>query len=240
MELAFEIEPVKRRETLEQRLRRLEGTVEWIDIPDSPMGTTRFSSPLVGCMAKGVSRLGVISHLRVIDVNRIALEAIVKGLSLCGVEALVFLRGDIVDGSSVILDVAPEEAVRITKSMGAPLLAGLTLSLRKSEEEIAQRVKVGADLYLVLHLSEATLYKLEEAVKAAGGAKVYPYVVLLTERNERVLRPILSKAPLYPLEGALALAESLESLTHKPAGLLISSPGDFEGGLRLAELLKRR
>ncbi|MEN2999017.1 MAG: hypothetical protein ABDH61_00305 [Acidilobaceae archaeon] len=240
MELVFEIEPVKRRETLEDRLRRLEGIVDWIDIPDSPLGTTRFSSPLASCMSKGISSLKVLSHIRVIDVNRIALEAMLKGLSLCGVEGVVFLRGDVVDSVPVIRDVEPEEAVRTAKSLELPLLVGLTLSLRKSPEEVEARLRAGADLYLALNLSEGNMWKLESAAKIARGKRVIPYLVLLTEKNREKLRPLLGKAPLYDAEGALKLSEAIASLSNPPSGLLLSSPGDFEAGLRLAEALRKR
>ncbi|MCS7107490.1 MAG: hypothetical protein NZ902_05255 [Acidilobaceae archaeon] len=240
MELVFEIEPVKSREKLESRLRRLEGIADWIDIPDSPLGTALFSSPLASCMSKGISSLKVLSHIRVIDVNRIALEATLRGLALCGVEGVVFLRGDIVDSVTVIRDVGPEEAVRVTKNLGLPLLAGLTLSLRKSAEEIEARLRAGADIYLVLNLSESTLEKLESAVKLAAGKMVIPYLVLLSEKNVEKLRPLLGKTPLYSPEGALKLAEAIASLSYPPSGLLISSPGDFEAGAKFVEVLRKR
>ncbi|MEM5873836.1 MAG: hypothetical protein QW065_03505, partial [Acidilobaceae archaeon] len=64
MELVVELEPVKSREKLEKRIKLLAEVADWIDVPDSPLGTTRFFSPIVSCFIKAVEeRIGVISHI---------------------------------------------------------------------------------------------------------------------------------------------------------------------------------
>ncbi|MFN4046117.1 MAG: hypothetical protein ACK4H7_02095, partial [Acidilobaceae archaeon] len=136
MEIAFELGPTGDRAKLEERLKALSDIVDWVDIPDSPMGTSRFFSPIVSCMAKQCfSDVKVIAHVRVIDLSRVALEAIIRGLSLCGIERVVFVRGDIVGGSTIVRDLEPEQALNAARAMGGPS-PGLLLSMRKSLKEI--------------------------------------------------------------------------------------------------------
>ena len=238
MELLFEIEPVSRRDKLVGRVRALEGLVDWLDIPDSPMGRSRFFSPLASCIAKNVSHVKVVAHLRVIDVSRVALESILKGLELCNVERIAFVRGDLVEGSTAVRDVEPEDAVKLAKST-TKLEAGLTISLRKPIEDIEKRLSSGADFYLVLNLNRDTIEKLEaiERVSRKLGVKLYPYVVLLTEANRSKLLGILERWKLHEPEEALKLVEASNDIVD---GVLISSPGDFQGGLRFVERLRKR
>ncbi len=239
MEVLFELGPVDSRAKLVDRLRALVELVDWIDIPDSPMGTSRFPSPIVSCMVKSLfENARVIAHLRVIDVNRVALEAILKGLELCSVERIVFVRGDIVRGSSVIRDVEPEEAIGIAR-FTSRVEPGLTLSLRKSMEEIEERLKVGASFYLVLNLNKGSIEKMEAISRVARklNIKLYPYVVLLTDANrDRILR-MMEREKLHDINEALELIEASNDIAD---GILVSSPMDFKGGLELVRRLKRR
>ncbi len=239
MEIAFELGPTGDKAKLEERLKTLSDTVDWVDIPDSPMGTSRFSSPIVSCIAKlSLSNVKVIAHVRVIDLSRVALESIIKGLNLCGVERVVFVRGDIVEGSTIVRDVEPEHALNIARAMGSPS-PGLLLSMRKSLEEIKLRLELKADFYLVLNLNNKTVKAYESVVEEARKvkAKLYPYVVLLTENNRGFIEGLLSRDKMHTPEEALKLLESNSSLIDR---VLISSPMDFKGGLKFVEKLRRK
>lgn len=238
MEILFELEPVRRRDKLVERVKMLEELVDWLDIPDSPMGTSRFFSPITSCIVKSVANLNVIAHVRVIDLSRVALEAIVKSMELCQVERVTFVRGDIVEGSTVVRDVEPEEAVRITKEITG-MEAGLTISLRKPLEEIERRLFTRADFYLVLNLNKGNFDKMELLAKTSRrlGVKLYPYVILLTEANRDKLLKLMERWKLHEVNEALELVEASNDLAD---GVLVSAPGDFKGGLGFIERLRRR
>ncbi len=239
MEVLFELEPVSSRAKLVDRLRAVVELVDWIDVPDSPMGTSRFPSPIVSCIAKSLFESSrVIAHLRVIDVSRLAMEATLRGLEFCGVERVAFVRGDIVKGSTVVRDVEPEEAVRIARSM-VKVEPGLTLSLRKSLEEIEERLRVGAGFYLILNLNKGSLGKMEAVSEVARrlNVKLYPYVVLLTDANRDRILGVMERWKLHEVGEALELVEASNDIAD---GILVSSPMDFKGGLEFVRKLRRR
>jgi 5,10-methylenetetrahydrofolate reductase len=238
MEILFELEPVSSRVKLLDRVRELVELVDWIDVPDSPMGASRFHSPIVSCIIKNLfEEAKVIAHLRVIDVSRVALEATLKGLELCNVERIAFVRGDVVEGSSVVRDVEPEKAVSI--AYGTNIKPGLTLSLRKSLEEIEERLRVGAEFYLVLNLNKDSMERMEATSKIARryNVKLYPYVVLLTDVNRDRILKILERRKLHDAREALEILEASNDIAD---GILVSSPMDFKGGLELVRKLRRR
>lgn len=239
MEIAFELGPTGDKAKLEERLKTLSDIVDWVDIPDSPMGTSRFFSPIVSCIAKqSFSDVKVIAHVRVIDLSRVALEAVIKGLSLCGVERVVFVRGDIVEGSTIVRDLEPEQALNTARAMGGPS-PGLLLSMRKSLGEIKSRLDLKADFYLVLNLNSNTVKAYESVVEEAGkvNAKLYPYIVLLTENNRSIMGGLISRDKMHTPEEAVKLLESNSSLIDR---VLVSSPMDFKGGLKFVEKLRRK
>ncbi len=239
MEVLFELEPVSSKAKLADKVKVLTELVDWIDVPDSPMGIFRFSSPIISCIIKNLFETArVIAHLRVIDVNRLALEAILRGLEFCGVERIVFVRGDVVEGFSVIRDLEPEDAMRIARST-TRVQPGLTISLRKSLKEIEERLRVEASFYLVLNLNKGNVEKMEAISKIARrlNVKLYPYIVLLTEANRGKILEIMERWKLHDLNEALELLEVSNNIVD---GILISSPMDFKGGLELVRRLRKR
>lgn len=240
MEIVFEIEPTKSAEKLRERIRRLEGLADWVDVPDSPMGTSRFSSSIISCMIKSFSGISTIAHTRLIDFSRIAAEALMASLAICGVERLALLRGDIVEGSTIVRDLEPEAGVELARRFG--LRPGLIISLRKSYEEASKRLSLPAEFYLITNLSEKKTELLELIVRdlRARGARAYPYIIIVSERSREALSKMLPSAPLYSAEEITKIADALSSLSAPPHGLLISSPLAFEEGLRAARLLNRR
>ncbi|MEM0366387.1 MAG: hypothetical protein QXO93_00105 [Acidilobaceae archaeon] len=242
MEILFELEPVKSRDSLRYRVSSIAELVDWIDIPDSPMGTSRFSSPIVSCLVKSIAEnTRVIAHLRVIDVSRAALESIVGSLTLCGVERILFIRGDIVKGSTIIRDIEPEDAVGTVRSLKLNIDPGLTLSLRKSIDEIMKRLRVGASFYLLLNLTSNNIDVLEYIVREAKtyNSKIYPYIILMTEKNRDKLLRLLGRDKLCEPQEAIRLADTLKSLSLDPDGILLSSPLDFNSGLETLRVLRR-
>ncbi len=238
MELLYEISPVRSREELLARVRALRELVDWVDVPDSPMGRPSQSSPVVSCLIKSLEGVGVIAHVRTVDLSRIALVSTVRSLAVCGVERLVFVRGDVVRGSSVVKDVEPEEAVNLVRELNLGVSPGLTLSLRKDVAEISGRVRGSrADFYLVLNLSRETADKLEEVSRTvrSANARLYPYLVVAKGEGYEALERLLGEGRVLTEKGALEIAADC---AHLVDGFLVSSPLDFEGGLSFLKRLR--
>lgn len=238
MELLYELAPVKRREDLRVRLSALRGIVDWIDVPDSPMGSTSQSSPVVSCLVRSIEEFRVIAHIRTIDLSRVAITSMTRSLELCGVERVAYVRGDVVLNSSIVRDLEPEDAVGLVKQLNLSISPGLTISLRKDLAEILKRMRSSADFYLVLNLSEQTSEKLERVSRVArsANAKIYPYLIVATENSYGALVNLLGRDRILPVEKALELA--LNS-SHLVDGFLVSSPLDFRGGLSFLNSLRR-
>jgi 5,10-methylenetetrahydrofolate reductase len=238
VELIYEIEPVYGKEELLNRLGVLKGLVDWVDVPDSPMGRPSQFSPVVSCLIRSLESIDVIAHIRTIDLNSLALRSILKSLALCGVRRVVFVRGDLVPGVTVVKDVEPESAVVMARQCSPNVSPGLTLSLRKEPGAILERMSVRADFYLVLNLNNQTVGKLIDVHREARrlGVKVYPYLVLATETNYDILARSLGSGKLLKKDEALHIASACADLVD---GFLISSPLDFKEGLSLLSELRR-
>lgn len=239
MEFLFELTTVRRREELMSRVKTLKEIVDWIDVPDSPMGVASQFSPVVSCYIKSVEDMGVIAHVRTIDLSRVALTALAKSLALCGVERVVYVRGDTVSNSTVVRDLEPEDAVDLVKQLGMGLSPGLTLSLRKELAEILKRVSLKADFYLVLNLGRDTEGKLAEiaTISRRLGLKLYPYLVIASEESREKLVRILGRDKVLSASRALELAVEYSYLID---GFLVSSPLDFKSGVEFLNKLRSR
>ncbi|MEM1931335.1 MAG: methylenetetrahydrofolate reductase [Sulfolobales archaeon] len=238
LELLYELTSIKRREELRARLSVLRELVDWVDIPDSPMGSTSQFSPLVSCLVKVMEEVKVIAHVRTIDLSRVALTSAMRSLELCGVERVVYVRGDLVPDSSVVKDVEPEDAVSLVKRLGLSISPGLTLSLRKDLTEILKRMSSGADFYLILNLTEKNTEVLERVSRIArsSNVKIYPYLIVATENNYGALVKLLGREKVFPAEKALEIASSS---CHLVDGFLVSSPLDFKGGINFLNALRK-
>ncbi len=237
MELLYEIVPVKSREELLARVRALKELVDWVDVPDSPMGRPSQFSPVLSCLIKSLEDVRVVAHVRTIDLSRVALISVTKSLALCGVERVVYVRGDVVHGSTIVKDVEPDDAVGLVREQNLRISPGLTLSLRKELAEISRRVSSGADFYLVLNLNEETLGKLEEVSRAVrgAGAKIYPYLVVAGRESYGALESLLGRGKVLIAERAIEVAANC---SHLVDGFLVSSPLDFKGGLNFLSRLR--
>ncbi|MCS7100054.1 MAG: methylenetetrahydrofolate reductase [Sulfolobales archaeon] len=238
-EFIFELTAAKKREELVSRVRVLKELVDWIDVPDSPMGVASQFSPVVSCFIKSLEDVRVIAHVRTIDLSRVALTAIARGLGICGVERVVYVRGDIADGSTVVRDLEPEDAVSLVRQLDVGVSPGLTLSLRKDLAEILKRIYLKADFYLVLNLNESTESKLVDVAEISKrlGLKVYPYLVVASEYSYEKLVRVLGRDKILSVDRALELAVKYGHLVD---GFLISSPLDFKNGVEFLNKLRSR
>ncbi len=179
MELLAELDPPRDPRKLLSIAKELSKHYHWIDIPDAPLGKPNYSSPIVSTYlaAHGYS---VISHLRTLDVNTIALKTITKTMGSLGVKRIVYLRGDPPQQGSTINDFTPEDAVYYARSRPEAPEPGLLISLRKPLPAIKYRLEIPAGFYLILNYDWYTASNktiLKEMRKITSDKKFYVYAI---------------------------------------------------------------
>ncbi|WP_062662050.1 hypothetical protein [Aeropyrum camini] len=132
----------------------------------------------------------------------------------------------------------PEEAFEIAaryrERFGVKL--GFIVSLRKSVQEMFDRLQLNPDFILVLNTSKHYLWKLKRIREAYEG-EVVAYLVIATERSVKHMQGRITSI-MYPEGEALDLAGKLSS-EGLVDGILVSAPGDDEALERVARRLKR-
>ena len=222
MEIVAELTPILYREKLLARLDALTRYVERVDIPEAPGGKPSAHSIAVGALAK---QLGIepIVHIRLLDINMTAYKSLLGGAYLLDIKYVVVLQGDPPAEGRPVGEISTEEAVAVAKKMG--FKAGALLSLRR---DYKQRLKIGADFYLALHLREAEQL-------ADLPPVIYPYILVKTEKNFDLFER-LGQTAVSPRE-ALELVRKLEGLAP---GVVLSVPRDFQTLLGLLQEVKIR
>ncbi|RFA95112.1 methylenetetrahydrofolate reductase [Pyrobaculum aerophilum] len=222
MEIVAELTPILDREKLLARLDALTRYVEKVDIPEAPGGKPSAHSIAVGALAK---QLGIepIVHIRLLDINMTAYKSLLGGAYLLDIKYVVVLQGDPPAEGRPVGEISTEEAVAVAKKMG--FKAGALLSLRR---DYKQRLKIGADFYLALHLREAEQL-------ADLPPVIYPYILVKTEKNFDLFER-LGQTAVSPRE-ALELVRKLEGLAP---GVVLSVPRDFQTLLGLLQEVKIR
>ncbi len=241
MKIIAELEPTRNNEKLARRLRMLVPHVDAIDIPEVPVGKPIASAPMLAAYIKArYPEVEVMPHVRIIDVNKAALLSIVGGARATRIEELVLLRGDDPLEGEIVRDLkSVEEAAAYIKTRvrKTPLL-GAMLSIRYPIEKIMTRLTAPLDFYLVLRAT-VSIRKLAEVSREAQrlGKRLYAYIIIVGEKNRKILRNMLGDQPLYTPQEALHVVEEISSLVD---GILLSSPGDVDAVVEAAQRLYRR
>lgn len=234
--LIAELEPLQSREKLEARLRALIPYFDVIDIPEAPLGNPSASSALLAVYIWSKYGVQVIPHIKVTDVNSLALINIVSGLAVVGIEEVVVLRGDPPRIGSTVEDVSVEGVLDLVKkySKGTPRLGAL-ISLRYPRSLIGKRLNKPFSFYFVLRPA-VDLDKLVWLSREARrkGKKLYAYIIVMGEKNKSTLRSLLGSQPVYEVREAIAVIERLSGLVD---GFIVSSPGDVDAMVSVAQRL---
>jgi 5,10-methylenetetrahydrofolate reductase len=236
MEIVAEVEPTRSREKLEKWIPPLRGVVDWIDIPESPLGVARAHSVAVAHYIEANYGIPSIAHLRTMDLNMTGLKSLVGAAVLLGLRRLVLLRGDPPsEGDYCSSGVEPEEGVEEARrhALGRVEI-GLLVSARRSDEEIKRRLSAGPDFAMILNASRERLADIAR-LAARLDVRVYAYLLVETRRNKWITARLPSHTPRYTPEEAVAEAHRISSLVD---GLVLSVPGDYEGMALVAERLK--
>jgi hypothetical protein len=236
LEIIAEVEPTRSREKLKRWVPPLRGLVDWIDIPESPLGVPRAHSIAVASYIQSVYGIPSIAHLRVSDVNVVGLKSLVGAAVLLGVKRVVLLRGDKPSEGSVCSNLAPEDAIQHARNHSLGLVeVGLLVSARRDLPEIEERLSRRPDFILVLNATPERLKVVSEAA-ARVGARVYPYIIIETPRNQWLVKSMPKHVVRYEASKVSKIVESIKDIVD---GVVLSVPGDYEGLRLVAEKLRR-
>jgi len=228
LELVAELVPPRSPKALLATARALQAYYDWIDIPDAPLGKPNYSSPIAATFL-AAHGFRVIAHLRVADVNVIAMKTITKTAGSLGVERIVYLRGDPPTQGEPVNQVSPEAAVKYALTRPEAPEPGLLLSLRKPLQAIQERMRAGARFYLVLNYRPDNDRREKLVHVLRSGARTYIYYVLTSREADTVKEEKRIPATLL---------DTIESLPPGVTGIVISYPPDMETIILVGQLLR--
>jgi len=221
MQILVEVHPKHKLEKLMKIISQLE-SFDGFNIPDSPLGMPSPLPSVVGTLIRyTLEDKRVIINQRTLDTNELFLHSLSITSKMMNFD-ITFTRGDKPKIGREVGYVAPEEAVKIAKEYGVN--AGLMISMRKSREEIENRLKVAnADFYLVLRLEDP------DQLDRLNTSVLIPYVIVKTEKNKE-----LAKVLNQPTVDVDKAQDFIQALKRKGVvGVLLSALGDYDALLQL-------
>ncbi len=225
----FELVPWKKSD-VDEILSVSRGFFKYFSIPEGPGGYPGLFSIATAMYIKYNYGVGVYPHIRLYDVNRLALLSIANAVREYGLDGLVLLRGDKPWKGRIVEDIGSEEALELLKRKKYGFDKGLILSLNYPVEKILERIKLGADFYLVINYSVEKHGKLVEASREARGrgSRIYVFILLGIGRNRELFRK-LGQPYIEPEE----LKNAMNDLDSIVDGYVLSSPFEPVEGIRL-------
>ncbi len=203
--------------------------ISYYTIPEGPGGYPGLSSIAIGVYIKHVHGAGSIPHVRLYDVNRLAILSIANTVQECGLDGLVLLRGDKPVTGMIVEDVGTEEAYGMLRSKGYSFPIGMILSLNYPIDLVKERIRIGASFYHVINYSNGKHDKLVEAAEEAHktGAHIYVFLLLGIGKNKKLFKK-LGQPYVEPSE----LKNTISMLEGTVDGIALSSPLEPLEGLR--------
>ncbi len=208
------------------------------DIPESPLGEPHPSAVGVAAYLKGKHDMEVYPHVRIRDLNIIALVSKAYLTRILGLDGLVLLRGE--GQGRPCLNLGTEEAAEKIKSLKGlgDLRLGAILSLKFSPEKIVERgSNPNLNFYLIIRFSLPLPNELVNALQRvrSEGKELYAYVLIASELN----RDLVSKLgqPYIHEEEVNEFVNDVEGIVD---GVILSVPKDREGLKRVLLNLRRK
>ncbi len=226
------------------RIHGIEPYLPWVaeladavDIPESPLGVPHPNSLAVATFFKTRYNIRVYAHLRVKDLNEVALLSQAYAVKTLGIDGLVLIRGE--GGGRECSNLTTEDAAAIIRSTKGlkNLRIGAILSLKYRPEEIMKRAAREFDFFLVIRFPEKVsedLRSLLTRIKRLGKA-VYTYVIVRTEVNKEIVDGL--NQPFVMKNNLQGLITEIEDVVD---GVILSVPKDREGLRNILEELKKR
>ncbi|HIP56720.1 MAG TPA: hypothetical protein EYH02_01410 [Ignisphaera aggregans] len=234
MEILIELVPSRK---FLEYAKAVANYVDGFDIPESPMGVPRPSSTVVGAVLKRV--LGhdytVVSHVRLSDINPVALASTVMGAEVAELDGVLLTVGDKPVYGSSVNQLSSEQAAEFLRSIGVRIALGAILSMRYELNAIRSRVEKPFDFFYALRVSIDSIEKLSRVseIVTGLGKKLYAYAIIATQRN----REFIEKELRQPYIELPKLSEFVEHVQDLVNGVIISCPLDREGQIESVKLL---
>ena len=217
---------------LDYYYRVCRGSVDCFDVPESPLGFPGVNS-VASCVYLK-SRYGVccIAHVRLFDINSVALHSLARAVEVFGIDGLVLTMGDEPKIGSRVVELDTVSAIESLRKSGYRIRIGAIISLRYGLDDIINRLNIGADFFLVLRLGEETLDKYRIVYRYARdlGKELYPYIIVATDSNRKLLTRI--DQPYVEINGIRDFISEIKDYVN---GVILSIPKEKE---RLREILE--
>ena len=227
MRIIAEVTPIPDYDKFVERLRRIEGFTDAVDLPESPLAKPTANAVAASAVVQCVAGLPAIAHIRLLDLNWVAYRSLLGAAKLLGTWAVVPLQGDPPRDAKPVGEITTDAAVREARSRG--LRVGVIVSVRR---DYATRLRnLEADLYLVLNVENPVVLDDDVFRDAKRRSRVAPYIVFETEKNRDMLGSL--RQPRFNPSRAEELVEKFLAYTDS---VIISVPGDYE---TLVDILRR-
>ena len=236
MEVLTELVPKKR---LIETLEKLDTLVDGFDIPESPMGIPKPNAIAIGILIKNrFSEKSVYPHIRLADVNLVALSSLAMAAELGNLDGIIMTRGDKPRYSDIISYITTEEALEFLRNeMKVSIKLGAIISLRYSLDKIRERISKPFDLFTILRLSRNSIDKLMNISKYAKslGKKIFAYIIIGTSRNIEFIEYTL-KQPYVLLPNTVEFVKEIQDFVD---GIIVSCPLDSETQIEILKVLQK-
>jgi len=209
--------------------------IDCYDLPEAPLG-----SPAPSSLALAVYlavRYGVcaVPHIRLHDVNALALLSQIKALDFLGVNRVLLTMGDKPSIGKPVGDLDTEAAVELVKKRGFGGRVAVIISLKYSMRDIARRLESSADDYYVIRAEPRNLNVLREVygIAKSRGKRVYVYTLVATPKNAQLFDKL--NQPHVKLG---ELPSFLSKIREYCDGVIISSPLDREAQIEALKIAR--
>ncbi|RLG83689.1 MAG: hypothetical protein DRO40_03735 [Thermoprotei archaeon] len=222
------------RKRLDRYINLIGDYIDCFDVPESPLGFPSINS-VASCVYMK-TRYGVccIAHVRLYDINTVALHSLAKAAEAFGIDGLVLTMGDRPKIGSLVSELTTISAINYLRESHYNIRIGAILSLRYALNDIISRLRIGADFFLVLRLGLETLDKYRKLYRFAREAEkeLYPYVIIATDSNRKLLARINQ-----PYIEVNEVEEYLNEIKHYVDGIVLSIPLEREKLKSILEII---
>ena len=214
------------------RARRLEGLADFISIPDTPGGEARACGAAVAARIRDEVGVSVVVHVKTVNSNRVGIFSQVLGAALAGASGVLITRGDRPREGIVVRDVSVEEVFGWARSRSdlSRLKLGVTVPVPRvyHEKLVRRRLRLRPDFVYTQVVSKPS--EVADVAKhlqgfSEGGVEIYVPVIAPSELNREAVKTF-GFEPVGYLEGVV------EEAVRRGVNILLSSPADFEAGLK--------
>ncbi|MEM3712785.1 MAG: methylenetetrahydrofolate reductase [Thermoproteota archaeon] len=249
MFISLEITPPKRNvEKISNVITMAKGVFDAINLTDTPIGEPRIPGFILAIVLKQSFNVEPIVHYKTVNMNSMMLKSVLYGCAAVGIRKFLFMRGDNPVEGSPISDISPENlAVWARNELG--IEAGLAIGWPTSVEKIVSKLEskpsyVFTQVFLTLKDAESFRRMFDEAAEKVGWKPpVYCTHLAHCEESIETLRQVAESMRIESPDFRIGIDTDialLEGLMRFFDGFMISSPGNYEYAIKLAETIRSK